>query len=82
MDPVGLDPFGRNAAGPLKGYMAKSQNSQKQAKPSKTKQKQAKTSKTDKKTGPLKTVKHLLKLNENADLGGPGDGGGFSDLAV
>ena len=55
----------------------------KQPKPSKTKQKQAKTSKTMKtKTGPLKTVKPLLKINENPFFWGPGDGGRFWALAI
>ena len=48
-------------------------------KPRENKQKQEQTDKT---TGPLKTVKPLLKITKKANLGGPGDGGGFWDLAI
>ena len=37
---------------------------------------------TPKKKGPPNNYKTLLNITKNADLGGPGDGGRFWDLAI
>ena len=63
--------------------MGKTQNSQQRTKDYKKLQNTTtnqQTTKTNK--GPLKSMKPFSKITNNADLGGPGDGGRFGDLAI
>ena len=66
--------------------MAKSENSQKLQKTKKNQEKPRKNKKTQGKTkknqGPPKKLQKPLKITKKANLGGPGDGGEFSDLAI